>query len=144
MDHSTLQLFVYGSLRSGFHNPAYAYLTKHFNALGDAVTKGRFFLNGEIPVAVPATDDHFLTGELYELKNPSEFSWVFEQIDDYEGMNVMPGETALYRREKVTVFREGSPSTAWIYWFNGPVAGMEEIETGDLIQYLQQKNRPRS
>lgn len=143
MDHSTLQLFVYGSLRSGFHNPAYEYLTKHFIPLGDAVAKGRFYQHGEIPVAVSTEEEHFLIGELYELKNPSEFSWVFEQIDDYEGMNVMPGETPLYRREKVTVFREGKPSVAWIYWFNGSVEGMEEIETGDLIQYLQQKNRPR-
>jgi len=142
MDQSTQQLFVYGSLRSGFRNPAYEYLTKHFALAGEAVVRGRFYHNGEFPVAVPGADDHFLTGELYILKSPLEFSWVFEQLDDYEGLKVMPGEIPMYKREQVPVFKDGAESIAWIYWYNRPVSGMEEIKTGDIMQYLQQKNRP--
>ena len=34
------QLFVYGSLRSGFRSPAYEYVSRYFDLLGDAKVKG--------------------------------------------------------------------------------------------------------
>lgn len=142
MAQSTQQLFVYGSLRSGFRNPAYEYLTKHFSLVGEAIVRGRFYHNGEFPVAVPSKGNNFLTGELYQLISPIEFSWVFEQLDDYEGLKVMPNEIPMYKREMVQVFRDGKECIAWIYWYNRPVSGMEEIQTGDIMQYLQQKNLP--
>ncbi|MBS1927459.1 MAG: gamma-glutamylcyclotransferase [Bacteroidetes bacterium] len=142
MEQPTPQLFVYGSLRSGFRNPAYEYLTRHFTLVGEAVVRGRFYHNGEFPIAVPTKADNFLTGELYQLTSPHEFPWVFEQLDDYEGLNVMPGEIPLYKREMVPVFQNARESLAWIYWYNRPVSGMEEIPTGDIMQYLQQKDRP--
>jgi gamma-glutamylcyclotransferase (GGCT)/AIG2-like uncharacterized protein YtfP len=142
MSSATYKLFVYGSLRSGFRNPAYQYLTQYFKLLGDAVVKGQFFDKGDYPVAVPIEADHFINGELYEINNPDEFSWAIEQLDDYEGINPDPGETALYRREQVTAFQNGAPCPAWIYWFNGSVEGLPAIETGDVLNYLQQKNKP--
>lgn len=143
MQASTYQLFVYGSLRSGFRNPAYQYLTKYFHLLGEAVVKGKFFDKGPYPVAIPATEeDAFITGELYVLNNPDEFNWAMEQLDDYEGLNVEAGETPMYKRELVTVFKEGVSSQAWIYWYNGSVEGMKEITIGDVLKYLQQKNMP--
>jgi len=142
MQHSTYQLFVYGSLRSGFRNPAYQYLTQYFHLLGEAVVKGKFYDKGPHPVAVPAADESFINGELYVLNNPGEFNWAIEQLDDYEGLNVEAGEKPLYKREIVTVFQEGIPSQAWIYWYNNSVEGMKEIATGDVLKYLQQKNKP--
>ncbi len=138
----TYQLFVYGSLRSGFRNPMYKYLTQYFHLLGEAVVKGNFYDNGNNPVAVPTTADHFITGELYVVNNPEEFNWAMEQLDDYEGINVEAGETALYRRELVEVFQHGQASHAWVYWYNRDVADMAKIETGDVLKYLQEKNKP--
>ena len=138
----TFQLFVYGSLRSGFRNPIYKYLTQYFHLLGEAVVKGQFYDDGTNPVAVPTTADHFITGELYVVNNPEEFAWAMEQLDDYEGINVEAGESAMYRRELVEVFQNGQPSTAWIYWYNQPVDKMSSIETGDVLKYLQEKNKP--
>ena len=43
MKSTTNRLFVYGSLRSGFRNPAYEYLTRHFHLLGEAVVQGKFY-----------------------------------------------------------------------------------------------------
>ena len=94
METATFQLFVYGSLRSGFRNPIYKYLTQYFHLLGEALVKGQFFDDGTNPVAVPTTADHFITGELYVVNNPEEFGWAIEQLDDYEGINVEAGETA--------------------------------------------------
>ena len=143
MDTSTYQLFVYGSLRSGFRNPVYNYLTKYFHLLGEAVVKGKFFDSGTNPVAVPCTDaESYINGELYVVNNPDEFGWAIEQLDDYEGINVEAGEKPLYRREITEAYQEGKSSTAWIYWFNGSVEGMEPIHFGDILKYLQAKNKP--
>jgi gamma-glutamylcyclotransferase (GGCT)/AIG2-like uncharacterized protein YtfP len=142
MNDKIYQLFVYGSLRSGFRNPAYEYLTRYFHLLGDAIVKGKLYDKGDSPVAAPALEDKFISGELYAINNPEEFSWAIEQLDDYEGLNVEEGEKPLYKREAVTVYQNGKPSTAWIYWYNGNVDGYTEIISGDLVQYLQQKNKP--
>jgi gamma-glutamylcyclotransferase (GGCT)/AIG2-like uncharacterized protein YtfP len=142
MKSSTFKLFVYGSLRSGFRNPAYQYLTCHFTLAGEALVKGKFYDKGEYPVAIPASGESFITGELYVANNPEEFNWAIAQLDDYEGVNMEPGETPWYKRELVDVFQDGQQTIAWIYWYNGSIAGMPELETGDVLKYLQQKNKP--
>ena len=139
---SSNNLFVYGSLRSGFRNPAYEYLTRYFKYSGEALVKGKFFDAGTYPVAIATDEEHFINGELYSMNSEDEFSWAFEQLDDYEGVNVMPGELPLYKRELVNVFQNGETLQAWIYWFNGNTNNLTEIETGDVMRYLQQKNQP--
>lgn len=142
MNSTSYKIFVYGSLRSGFRNPAYEYLTRYFNYSGEALVKGKFFDAGSHPVAIPTENEHFILGELYSMHSEDEFSWAFEQLDDYEGLNVEIGETPLYRRNLVEVFQNGETQTAWIYWYNKSTEGMAEIETGDVMRYLQQKNQP--
>ena len=142
MNNEIFKLFVYGSLRSGFRNPVYEYLTKYFHLLGEAVVKGKLYDMGEYPVALPADEENFISGELYCINNPLEFSWAIAQLDDYEGLNAEEGEQVLYKREGVIAYQKGQPEHAWIYWFNGDITGKPEIESGDLLQYLQQKNKP--
>ena len=142
MNSTSYKIFVYGSLRSGFRNPAYEYLTRYFKYSGEALVKGKFFDAGSHPVALPTEDEHFILGELYSMHSEDEFSWAFEQLDDYEGLNVETGETALYKRNLVEVFQNGETQIAWIYWYNKSIEGMPEIETGDVMRYLQQKNQP--
>ena len=138
---ASFNLFVYGSLRSGFRNPAYEYITRYFVYKGEAVVKGKFYDKGEIPVAVHTTEENYILGELYSLQNPEDFSWAFIQLDDYEGLNTEAGEIPLYKRELVTVQQPGETSTAWVYWYNLSTDGLQEIETGDVMKYLQQKNQ---
>ena len=142
MNTTSYKIFVYGSLRSGFRNPAYEYLTRYFKYSGEALVKGKFFDAGSHPVALPTNDDHFILGELYTMNSEDEFSWAFEQLDDYEGLHVEVGEIPLYQRSLVEVFQNGETQTAWIYWYNKSIEGMPEIETGDVMHYLQQKNQP--
>lgn len=142
MNNEIFQLFVYGSLRSGFRNPVYNYLTRYFHLVGEAVVKGKLYEKGEFPVARPTEEEKFISGELYAVNSPSEFAWAIEQLDDYEGLNVEDGETPLYKREATMAYIDGTGSTAWVYWFNGDVANYPVIESGDLLQYLQQKNKP--
>jgi gamma-glutamylcyclotransferase (GGCT)/AIG2-like uncharacterized protein YtfP len=142
MSNEIYKLFVYGSLRSGFRNPVYEYLTKYFHLMGEAVVKGKLYDLGEYPAATATDEEKFISGELYCVNNPLEFSWAIGQLDDYEGLNTEENETALYKREEVIAYQKGNPHTAWIYWFNGDITGKPEIESGDLLQYLQQKNKP--
>src|SRR5215470_5664762 len=132
------KLFVYGSLRSEFKSQAYEYVSRFFSFEADAKVKGKLFDMGAYPAGVPAPDG-FIIGELYTITNESEFGWAIGQLDDYEGVSVEPDEIQLFRRELVDVFIENTTTSAWIYWYNGSVEGKPCIESGDLIQYLQQK-----
>lgn len=142
MEQSNGQLFVYGSLRSGFHHPAYAYISRYFTLLADARVKGHLYDMGEFPAAVPADDTQYIVGELYRISRPDELSWAMAQLDDYEGLNTENNEPTLYRREQVTVYTgDGQTTTAWIYWFNGRISGEKLISSGDVLKYLEQKKQ---
>ena len=141
MNNEIYKLFVYGSLRSGFRNPVYEYLTKYFYLMHEAVVKGKLYDLGDYPAAASTNEEIFISGELYCINNPLEFSWAIGQLDDYEGLNMEAGETPLYKREEVIAYKGGEAHKAWIYWYNRDLAGKPEIESGDLLQYLQQKNK---
>lgn len=133
------QLFVYGSLRSGFHSPVYEYISRFFRFIGEARVRGKLFDMGSYPAGVPGNDNHFIVGELYQAKNEHEFSWAIGQLDDYEGVSVEPDEVQLYRREVTEVQLNGGLTQAWIYWYNGDTQGRPLIASGDLMEYMKQK-----
>ena len=135
----TYQLFVYGSLRSGFQSPVYEYISRFFTFAGNAKVKGKLYDMGTYPAGIAGNDDGFIVGELYYAKQESEFAWAIAQLDDYEGVLAEAGESPLYRRELTEVYINDQVTHAWIYWFNGDISDSPLIESGDLIQYLQQK-----
>ena len=96
---------------------------------------------GEYPAAVPSEKDQFIIGELYSINSPEEFEWAIAQLDDYEGVNVEQGDTPLYRREQTIVYTKEGETMAWIYWFNGNTFGKSMVESGDILLYVQQKNK---
>ena len=138
-DSAVNQLFVYGSLRSGFKSPLYEYISRFFLFAGEARVRGKLFDMGSYPAGVSTRDNTFITGELYQLNRESDFSWVIGQLDDYEGVNVEPDEMQLFRREITEIFLNGGITHAWIYWYNGDVSGKALIASGDIFQYMQQK-----
>lgn len=133
------QLFVYGSLRSGFRSPAYEYISRYFDLVGDAKVKGQLYDLGDYPAAKPTNEEKFIIGELYRIKNEKEFSWAIGQLDDYEGVNVAFDEPLLYRRDITEVYIEDKIIPSWIYWYHGDVENKPVIESGDVLQYLEQK-----
>ncbi len=140
MDKNKHHLFVYGSLRSGFKQPAYEYISKYFSLLGDAKVKGVLYDMGTYPVAVSSNDEKYIFGELYSLKNENEFSWAFSQLDDYEGVNTEDGDAPLYRRDETMAYLDDQILPSYIYWFNGDVTGKPMIASGDVADYFQQSN----
>jgi gamma-glutamylcyclotransferase (GGCT)/AIG2-like uncharacterized protein YtfP len=137
--NNTTHLFVYGSLRSGFRNPAYAYLSKYFHLVGQGYVKGMLYDTGAYPVATSTTAEKYLVGELYAVNNINEFTWAIEQLDDYEGLNVEAGETPMYKREEATITCNHQQTQAWVYWYNKDVSHLPEIASGDLMEYLNSK-----
>jgi len=133
------QLFVYGSLRSGFKSPAYEYISRYFTLIGEAKVKGELFDMGTYPAAVPTTENKFVKGELYRITHETEFEWAMGQLDDYEGVTVDFDEVQLYRKELTDVFINEQVTHAWIYWYNGSVIGKKSIPSGDMLEYLLQK-----
>jgi gamma-glutamylcyclotransferase (GGCT)/AIG2-like uncharacterized protein YtfP len=133
------QLFVYGSLRSGFKSPVYEYISRFFKFIGDGKVQGRLYDMGSYPAGVPGGNDSYIIGELYQAKNEHEFSWAIGQLDDYEGVSVEADEIQLYRREVTAVHINGEVTNAWIYWYNGDVSNRSVISSGDMMEYLNRK-----
>ena len=135
------KLFVYGTLRSGFHHPAYDYISKHFKRVGEAKVKGNLYDLGEYPAATPATENVFIIGELYDLKEAGEFDWAIEQLDDYEGLNPEEGDTKLFSRELTEVFYNHDSVQAWIYWYAKELAGEPLITSGDFFDSVTYQSK---
>ncbi len=139
MQERIYYLFVYGSLRKGFHSEAYQYISHYFHYVGDATVKGLLYDLGPYPAAVPTTEDAQIIGELYEIKNKDEYGYALAQLDDYEGVDPLEGEIKYYRREAVDVFIADHIIRAWIYWYDQTVEGYPLIESGDVLQYMRDK-----
>lgn len=140
MAPKSCKLFVYGSLLSGFHHPAYQYISEYFQFIGPARVKGLLYDMGDYPAAIPSHSEQYIKGELYELTNPESFGWVIGQLDDYEGVDAGEGETPLYRRDLVTVHCMDHVAESWIYWFCGDITGKPLIASGDVLEYRKSKN----
>ena len=139
--NSITSLFVYGTLRKGFHHQAYEYISKHFSFVSEAKVKGQLYDLGEYPAAIPTSMETFINGELYELKEGGEFEWAIEQLDDYEGLNPEIGEKQLYTRKVVDVLHNGRSTQAWIYWYNQDVVGHLLIPSGDIFEHESYKSK---
>lgn len=139
MNQHAHHLFVYGSLLSGFHHPAYTYVSRYFTLVSPATTPGNIHDLGEYPGAVPAAAPALINGELYIVNHADEFSFAIKQLDDYEGFLVEAGEVPLFRRETVDVKHENGLTTAWIYWYNRDVTGRTLIPNGDALAYWKNK-----
>lgn len=133
------QLFVYGSLRSGFRSPVYEYISRFFTLVGEAKAKGKLYDLGDYPAAIPVSEDYFILGELYTIKSEQEFSWAMAQLDDYEGLNVEANEERLYQRKITDIFINDLATSAWVYWYIGDVTGKPVIASGDILEYMNSK-----
>ena len=138
------QLFVYGSLRSGFRSPAYEYISRYFDLVGEGKVKGELYDLGTYPAARPTDNNKFIVGELYRIRNENEFTWAIGQLDDYEGVSVDFDEMQLYRREITEVHIDNKVTNAWIYWYVGDVKDKPVIDSGDVLQYMEQKKQTLS
>jgi gamma-glutamylcyclotransferase (GGCT)/AIG2-like uncharacterized protein YtfP len=138
-DSGILRLFVYGSLRSGFRNPMYEYISRFFTFAGMGKVKGILYDMENYLAGVPTAEEKFIVGELYYAKEEAEFSYAIGQLDDYEGVLGEVGEAPLFRREIVHVFLEDREIQSWIYWYNGETNDRPLVPSGDIFEFLKNK-----
>lgn len=139
--NNVFKLFVYGSLRSGFHSPAYNYVSKYFKLTGEAKVKGLLYDMGNYPVGVISSDDKYIVGELYDIINKEAFDYAIAQLDDYEGLNGEDGDDVLYERVVTNILVDETTTTqAWVYWYKGNIANKTIVQSGDVLQYFKEKN----
>jgi len=132
-------LFVYGSLLSGFKSPAYEYIARYFELVGPATTPGTLYDLGDYPAALPDHSGRMIIGELYKIRNNHQLSYAIAQLDGYEGLNPEAGETADYKRELAMISYNNEQIQAWVYWFNQTIEDKPVIESGDVLQYLKDR-----
>lgn len=133
------QIFVYGSLRSGFKSAAYDYITKYFNLVGNATVKGILYDMGNYPVAVETNEDKFIVGELYKINDEMAFDFIIAQLDDYEGLDAEDDEQVLYKRVLTDVFIDDTSTNAYVYWYCGNVHNKPVVASGDVLKYFEEK-----
>lgn len=134
-------LFVYGSLLSGFKNPAYEYITKYFEFVGPATVNGTLYDLGDYPAATPDDTTHRIVGELYKIRNEHQLSYAIAQLDDYEGVSPEQGETPNYKRALSSINNNNNTVSAWVYWFNHNISDRPVIESGDVLEYLKARQQ---
>lgn len=134
-------LFVYSSLLRGFKTPEYDYVSKYFDFVGNARTRGILSDAGDMLVGSPVNDDRFIYGELYKVRQPDMFAFAIGQLDDYEGIHPAEGEPpASYVRASTSVILPGGKMVdSWVYWYSGSVDGLPVVESGNVMDYLRQK-----
>ncbi|MCU0394560.1 MAG: gamma-glutamylcyclotransferase [Chitinophagaceae bacterium] len=133
-------IFVYGSLRSGFNSPAYNYISQYFDLVSPGRIRGTLYDLGAYPAALPTAEDRFIIGELYTIRHADEFEWAMAQLDDYEGIDASYDEPSEYRRDLTEVWIDnGQTATAWVYWYTADVTDKPVVASGDVLQYLQEK-----
>jgi gamma-glutamylcyclotransferase (GGCT)/AIG2-like uncharacterized protein YtfP len=101
--------------------------------IGNARTPGCLYDLGKYPGFVPSAATHaWVHGEVYDLENARE---LLARLDEYEGCgpnDALPHEYA--REQRAVVMDTGEAAMAWVYVFNGSVAGRTEIPNGDYCR----------
>lgn len=141
MENNITNLFVYGSLRSGFCHPAYEYISKYFSLISAGRVKGLLYDLGDYPAAIVTSEEAFVTGELYKVKDDNEFQHAIELLDIYEETGKEEGDGELYKRKITEVIYNNTTASAWIYWYNKSIVGQPLIPSGDVMDAIEVKSK---
>lgn len=112
-------VFVYGTLKRGFHNHNRHLANSGTTFLGKASTISKYDLVVMgLPYLLPGEGEHRVRGELYEVSDA-----VLASLDRLEG------HPTFYQRHQIYVQPdEGAPVIAWVYFYQGDVApGMKTV-----------------
>ena len=126
-------LFVYGTLMRGYDHPMSRLLSANASFEGEACCRGRLHLIRHYPGLVLSEDaNEIVHGELYRLRVPDQ---LLREFDMYEACGEGFPEPTQYVRKMLSVtLPDGSPSEAWTYLYNWPVAQLKLIESGRFLQ----------
>ncbi|QJD77965.1 gamma-glutamylcyclotransferase family protein [Spirosoma rhododendri] len=129
-------LFVYGTLRVTFTNPAAVQLRQVCQYVGEGLMPGRLYDLGDYPGAIHLPTAHALVhGSVYALLTAPDA--LLATLDSYEGVNTPPDPADEYRRESVLISLPNQRIDCWVYLYNQAITDQHCIEAGDYVQYLE-------
>lgn len=123
-------LATYGTLMQAFGGLGRLGVADRVSVVRACRFAGLLYDLGRFPGAVPG--DGTVHGELLRLHDPR----VWTVLDAYEGYEAEREEDALFVRRRV-VLQVPSHRTAWVYWFNGDLAGCPRISSGDWAAHVE-------
>jgi len=122
-------LFVYGTLRKDHKSGKSRLLDEGAEFLCTGRIRGRLFDVGRYPGFILSRKGYPVTGEVYRITKPEELLPV---LDDYEECSRNFKKPWEYKRKKVSVQIPGGKIVkCWIYIYNRPTDGLDEIRSGD-------------
>ena len=139
--HPFAHLFVYGTLRRQAGNTMSQWLSERAMFVGEAICQGHLFLIADYPPypgLVPSEQvrnglpTRSVKGDLYALPDPAS---LLPKLDEYEACS--PGftePTEYVRQHRPVTLIDGRQLQAWVYVFNRPTQGLQEIVSGDFLQ----------
>jgi gamma-glutamylcyclotransferase (GGCT)/AIG2-like uncharacterized protein YtfP len=131
----TRYLFVYGTLRNAANTEWSRFLSRSSITVGSGRTRGLLFqLDGYPGIVVSAHDDAWISGEVFQLNEPST-AWPI--LDSYEGCGASDPPPHEFERQVVDVVLDGDQTIrahAYVYRLN--TEGKERILSGE---YLHQR-----
>lgn len=128
-------IFVYGTLRRDAGHVMHGILAKNASFVGNAVYQGRLYMIETYPGAVPEDDPQCLVhGEVYRL---DEIDAALPTLDEYEQCGELFLHPTEYERKKQIVhLKDGGSIEAWVYLYNRPTIGLNEITSGDFLSTM--------
>ena len=132
-NHSPTLLFVYGTLLKGIQHRLSDYLHRKSTFIGNGYFHGKLYDIGGYPGAI--ISDHAMNkvyGHIFELYTPNK---VLAKLDTYEEVGNQFPQPNEYGRNLVDVQAGTALYTCWVYLYNRPVNHMEQITTGDYLNY---------
>jgi gamma-glutamylcyclotransferase (GGCT)/AIG2-like uncharacterized protein YtfP len=114
--------------------PQHSMIEEYFSFVCNAQIRGVLYDEGSFPAAVSSNADLFIHGELYKLKSDDLFAEAFAKLDKYEEV-----QDELFSRETTTIVADNNSIKTWIYWYNKSVENFEVIESGDVVEYYNNK-----
>ncbi|HAW91389.1 MULTISPECIES: gamma-glutamylcyclotransferase family protein [unclassified Arsukibacterium] len=133
-------LFVYGTLRKHAERRAagqhcYQLLQQHASLRGLGWLQAKLYLVDYYPGAVACNNPKWqVTGEVYQLKQPA---LLLTELDQYEECGSGFASPTEYLRLKQQVTLENSEKiSAWVYCYNHPTDGLQQIMSGDFLHCL--------
>lgn len=126
-------LFVYGSLRREAAHPMHELLAEKTDFISEAVFQGQLFRISWYPGAIPSRfARHRVKGEVYAIHQPEQLLLL---LDEYEGCGSAFTEPTEYKRQQKTVLlTSGESLSAWVYLYQYPTSGLQEIHSGDFLE----------
>ena len=121
-------LFVYGLLRKGAPHEMARLLEDKATYICTGRTRGLLYQISYYPGTILGKHNSWVTGDIYRIDNMD----LWHQIDRFEGFPTNDE----YRLVKAYVETNVASMKCLIYEFNRSTYGMQQITSGDFLQYL--------